>query len=93
LELHPFNLSWGEKRRLNLASLFSYSPSVYLFDEPFTGQDFNVRRKMIDYINFISENLGVSVISSHDDEILEICDRVFLMEKSGISEFIKYESE
>ncbi len=87
--LHPFNLSWGEKRRLNLASLFAYTPSIYLFDEPFTGQDYVVRKQLMQNIQSISDHSGVTVFSSHDDEILQFCDRVFLLDKSGFSIFEK----
>ncbi|GAI99445.1 unnamed protein product, partial [marine sediment metagenome] len=36
---NPFNLSWGQKRRLNLSSIFVYNPDIILLDEPFIGQD------------------------------------------------------
>jgi energy-coupling factor transport system ATP-binding protein len=85
LKCHPFNLSWGEKRRLNLVSLFAYLPSIYLFDEPFTGQDFLVRKDLMDTIETISDNFGATIFSSHDEEILDKCDRVFLLDESGFS--------
>ncbi|MHA1453475.1 MAG: ABC transporter ATP-binding protein, partial [Promethearchaeota archaeon] len=69
LTLHPFNLSWGEKRRLNLTSLFAYSPSIYLFDEPFTGQDYLVRKHLLENIKSIAKSMGLVIISSHDEEI------------------------
>jgi energy-coupling factor transporter ATP-binding protein EcfA2 len=36
---HPFRLSWGEKRRLNLISVILHQPRLLLLDEPFAGQD------------------------------------------------------
>ncbi len=39
LEEHPFRLSYGEKRRLNLISVLSYQPHLLLLDEIFIGQD------------------------------------------------------
>ena len=89
LTLHPFNLSWGEKRRLNLTSLYSYSPMIYLFDEPFTGQDFIVRKKLIENINTIRDSSGLTVISSHDDDVFNDCDRVFLLDQSGFTIYEK----
>ena len=64
LNLHPFNLSWGEKRRLNLSSLFAYSPRIFLFDEPFTGQDYVVREKLIKNIKSIASSFEIPVSKS-----------------------------
>ncbi|MBU0717676.1 MAG: energy-coupling factor ABC transporter ATP-binding protein, partial [Planctomycetes bacterium] len=36
---HPYRLSWGEKRRLNLISAVLHRPRLLLLDEPFAGQD------------------------------------------------------
>jgi energy-coupling factor transport system ATP-binding protein len=36
---HPYRLSYGQKRRLNLASVLSYDPRVILLDEMLIGQD------------------------------------------------------
>ncbi|MFX1294475.1 MAG: ABC transporter ATP-binding protein [Promethearchaeota archaeon] len=80
LELNPFNLSWGQKRRVNLASLYTYAPLIYLLDEPFTGQDFLVRKEIMDSLIEILGNEKAAVISSHDEEILNLCSKVFLIE-------------
>ena len=39
LKEHPYRLSFGEKRRLNLISVLSYKPQLLLLDEIFIGQD------------------------------------------------------
>ena len=36
---HPHRLSYGQKRRLNLLSLLSYDPQLFLLDEMLIGQD------------------------------------------------------
>ena len=36
---HPYRLSWGQKRRLNLISAILHQPRLLLLDEPFAGQD------------------------------------------------------
>ena len=38
-EKHPYRLSYGEKKRLNLISVLTYSPSLLLLDEILIGQD------------------------------------------------------
>lgn len=36
---HPYRLSYGQKRRLNLVSVLSYGPRLILLDEVLIGQD------------------------------------------------------
>jgi energy-coupling factor transport system ATP-binding protein len=36
---HPYRLSYGEKRRLNLVSVLGHNPPLILLDEPLIGQD------------------------------------------------------
>jgi energy-coupling factor transporter ATP-binding protein EcfA2 len=36
---HPYRLSYGQKRRLNLVSVLSYAPRLILLDEVLIGQD------------------------------------------------------
>ena len=36
---HPYRLSYGEKRRLNLVSILSYAPQLILLEEVLIGQD------------------------------------------------------
>jgi energy-coupling factor transporter ATP-binding protein EcfA2 len=47
---HPFRLSWGEKRRLNLISVSLHQPRLLLLDEPFAGQDWENALFLLDVI-------------------------------------------
>ena len=67
---NPFQLSWGQKRRLNLGSVFIYNPEIILLDEPFIGQD----QRTIDFLIetlFLENKRGKTIIiSSHDYHLL-----------------------
>ncbi len=39
LDDHPYRLSYGQKRRLNLISVLAYTPGLILLDEVLIGQD------------------------------------------------------
>jgi energy-coupling factor transporter ATP-binding protein EcfA2 len=90
-ELNPFNLSWGQKRRLNLASLYTYSPSIYLLDEPFTGQDVHRRKEIMTTLLKIIGDDKIAIISTHDEEILQLCTTVFLIENKKLKIYRKKE--
>ena len=81
----PFGLSFGEKRRVNFASIMSYKPSILLLDEPFVGQDeVNVQR----IIKIINEQLlsgGTALLVSHDPNLVyRYCHRIIFMDKGEI---------
>lgn len=70
---NPFRLSYGEKRRLNIISVLSYSPDVMLLDEPFIGQDYENVQKIMNLLKGVT-----CVIVLHDPFIAKtFCHRVF----------------
>ncbi len=78
----PHHLSYGEKKRVALATIFSMHPKILLLDEPTANLDPKARRKTIELINGYN---SVKIISSHDIEMLiETCDRVFLLDKGRL---------
>ena len=69
-EKNPFHLSWGQKRRLNLSSIFIYNPDIILLDEPFIGQDQKTIDDLFETL-FIENKRGKTIIiSSHDYHLL-----------------------
>ena len=81
---NPFKLSWGQKRRLNLSSIFVYDPDVILLDEPFIGQD----QRTIDFLLetlFIENKRGKTIIiSSHDYHLLlQFTKKIIELKKDG----------
>ncbi|MHA1855810.1 MAG: ATP-binding cassette domain-containing protein [Promethearchaeota archaeon] len=79
---NPFSLSWGQKRRLNLASIFSYSPELLLVDEPFIGQDAASIEIILEILHKFVENGKTVLIVSHDKELLQNnCSRILKISK------------
>jgi len=81
---NPFKLSWGQKRRLNLSSIFVYDPDIILLDEPFIGQD----QRTIDFLLetlFIENKRGKTIIiSSHDYHLLlKFTKKIIELKKDG----------
>jgi len=77
----PQRLSGGEKKRVCLAGLLAYEPSILVLDEPSAGLDPRGRRELIQ----ILAGLPITrVIASHDLALVaELCSRTLLLD-SGV---------
>ncbi|MEJ2294010.1 MAG: ABC transporter ATP-binding protein [Candidatus Lokiarchaeota archaeon] len=84
LEKNPYKLSWGQKRRLNLSSVFIYNPEIILLDEPFIGQDQRTIDALIQTL-FIENKRGKTIIiSSHDYHmLLKYTKRIMELNRDG----------
>jgi cobalt/nickel transport system ATP-binding protein len=76
------HLSGGEKRMVSIATVLAMHPRLVMYDEPSASLDIRSRRQLISLLQASQETL---LIASHDLElILEICDRVVLMDDGSI---------
>lgn len=66
--VHPHCLSFGQKRRLNIISSASHGPRLLLMDEPFTGQDPENTRRLLEMISGMREQGRTVVVVTHDEE-------------------------
>ena len=83
LKQSPFSLSWGQKRRLNLASIFSYSPELLLVDEPFIGQDAASIDSIFKILHGFVEEGKTILIVSHDKDLLQNnCSRIVELDET-----------
>ena len=72
-----FHLSFGEKKRLALATVLSYQPEVLVFDEPSTNMDPLSRRRLIEWLKSSDKTI---LLCTHDLDIaLEVCSRSLLL--------------
>jgi energy-coupling factor transport system ATP-binding protein len=80
----PYNLSWGQKRRLNLSSIFIYNPEIILLDEPFIGQDQRTIDSLIETLYIENKRGKTIIISSHDYHLLlKYTKRIIELNKDG----------
>ena len=78
----PHQLSGGEKSMVAIASVIAMQPKIVLYDEPNANLDLRARRRLIDFLQSAKETI---LLSSHDLElILEVCDRVILLDQTKI---------
>ncbi len=78
----PHHLSGGEKRMVSIAGVLAMRPQLIIYDEPSANLDIRSRRRLID---FFKASTQAFIVSSHDLEfILEVCDRVILLDNGTI---------
>lgn len=72
-------MSGGMKKRVSLASVLINSPQVLLLDEPFAALDLIAKQDILNYMGAFLRTGGSIIIASHEEEIFNFCNRVFLL--------------
>ncbi len=81
----PFLLSGGEKKRLAMAIIFAWSPSIICLDEPTIGQDSVQKEKMMHMIKMLNMQGRTVVLASHDVEfIADLKPRVVVLSRGKV---------
>jgi len=84
-EAHPHRLSYGEKRRLNLASVLSYEPGLILLDEILIGQDMENAMLIMDLLKDLTTQGSTVVNVTHNPETAWLySDRLLFLERGRI---------
>ena len=78
-------LSGGEKRKVALAGALVLEPELLVLDEPFEGLDPSSRSEMMDLLNSLNREHGVSfVIATLDVQMVApLADRVYILKSGG----------
>lgn len=78
----PHHLSFGEKKRISIATVFSMEPEILVLDEPTSNLSPQLRRKLIAFLKNIE---STKIIASHDLEMIsELCKTVILLNEGTI---------
>ena len=74
------NLSGGNQQKVVLAKWLFTDPDVLILDEPTRGIDVGAKYEIYSIINDLSAaGKGVVMISSEMPELLDMCDRIYVM--------------
>ncbi|MCZ4313928.1 ABC transporter ATP-binding protein [Comamonadaceae bacterium G21597-S1] len=81
LERYPHQFSGGQRQRLLIAGALSCKPSLIVADEPTTALDVTTQREILDLLEQVVQDFGVSLlIVTHDlGVVTRICDEVVVM--------------
>ena len=84
---HPSQISGGEKQRVAVLRAIVNNPGIVLADEPTGNLDRKNSQKVLDLLEQIKANYHTSIIiATHDDSIIEIADKCFLINKGSLKE-------
>ena len=89
LERYPRQLSGGQQQRVAMGRAIVRQPKVFLFDEPLSNLDAQLRVQMRTEIKDLHERLGTTTVYvTHDQiEAMTMADRIVLM-RQGVVEQI-----
>lgn len=86
---HIENLSGGNQQKVCLGKWLMMKPNLLILDEPTRGVDVGARADFYKIIQrLVKEKIGVIVISSEEDELIGLCNRIVVMrEGKKVGEF------
>ena len=74
------SLSYGEKKRVEIARALATRPKVILLDEPAAGMNaVEVDRLMLTIRGIRDEGIGILLIEHHMKLVMNVCDRIAVL--------------
>ena len=87
LEVSPFDLSGGQKRRVAIAGVLAMEPEVLILDEPTAGLDpagrAGILKNIEDYRH--THNATIMMVSHSMDDVARLTDRLLVMNGSRLA--------
>lgn len=80
----PFALSFGQQKRVAIASVLSMQGKVLLLDEPTAGQDYRSYTSFIEYLRGLPELDALLVITHDLDLALRFTQRILLLKEGNL---------
>ena len=79
-------LSGGERQRVALARALMSAPELLLLDEPLAAVDFELRRRILPYVERVRDSLAIPILYvSHDrDELCQLADHVIVLNRGTV---------
>ena len=88
IKAYPHELSGGQRQRVMIAMSIANNPDLLIADEPTTALDVTVQSQILDLIQSIQQQMGMSILFiSHDLAVVKkIADYVCIMKDGEIVE-------
>jgi energy-coupling factor transporter ATP-binding protein EcfA2 len=85
LDKSPFASSFGEKKRICVASILTMEPRCIILDEPTAGQDYRSYSHFMNFIVSLSQRVRSFIVITHDPDLaIEYTDRAIVLNDGKI---------
>ena len=87
LQVSPFDLSGGQKRRVAIAGVIAMEPEVLILDEPTAGLDPAGRAAILENIEDYrrTHNATIMMVSHSMDDVARLTDRLLVLNGSNLA--------
>ncbi|MBQ3529098.1 MAG: energy-coupling factor transporter ATPase [Oscillospiraceae bacterium] len=87
LEMSPFDLSGGQKRRVAIAGVIAMEPEILILDEPTAGLDPEGREEILRNIESYrrAKNATIMMVSHAMADVAKIADRLLVMNQATLA--------
>lgn len=87
LEISPFDLSGGQKRRVAIAGVIAMEPEVLILDEPTAGLDPIGRAEILENIQHYrrAKNATILMVSHSMEDVARLTDRLLVLNGSHLA--------
>ena len=87
LQVSPFDLSGGQKRRVAIAGVIAMEPEVLILDEPTAGLDPSGRAEILANIEAYrrAKNATIMMVSHSMEDVARLTDRLLVMSGSRLA--------
>lgn len=82
-ERSPHHLSYGEKKRIAIATVLAMDPEILVLDEPTLSLDPWIKKSFIRLLEELGKKRTI-IISGHDLDLMKCCDHIYLMKNGRI---------
>ena len=86
LQVSPFDLSGGQKRRVAIAGVIAMEPELLILDEPTAGLDPAGREEILQNIESYrkAKNATIMMVSHSMSDVARLTDRILVLENSHL---------